>query len=130
MRKVNMIELIQVVSILLFVILISIYHISFDGYLGISEKNWAVVWAIAENGLLLTLSFIVVSRSIGIVRIICRWILTPYFILKLIYHLSCFSGIYLFSIKTWMNFWSFVLVGLIITTLIACINLIYRKDVA
>ena len=124
MRKTNMIELIQVASLLLFVIMISIYHISYDGYLGISESNWAVVWSVGENGLLLTLAVIVSYIASGALKLICRWILIPYFVLKFVYHISCFSGKFLLPVKTWNEIWSYIFVGLVITTFITCLHLI------
>ncbi|HUX57088.1 MAG TPA: hypothetical protein VMV77_08945 [Bacteroidales bacterium] len=128
MRKVNMIEMVEVVSILLFAIVISLYHISYEGYLGLSDKSWAVVWALSVNGLLLTFALIICSLTIGVLKMVCKWVLIPYFILKLIYHISCFAGIYLLSLETWSIIWSFALVGLIITGLIACVNIMKNVD--
>ena len=127
MKKVNMIELIQTVILLLFLIVISIYHISYDNYLGISEKNWSVIWAVAENGLLLTLVIIVNSLITGVVKIVCKWVLIPYFILKLVYHISCYSGFYLVSPRFWEIVWTLALIELIVIGLIYCVYLINKR---
>jgi len=106
-------EAISVVLCLLFAIAISLYHVSYNGYLGLSDKVWGSVWAISENGLALVMSFIVIMFSHGTIRLLFTWLFLPYFTLKLIYHFSCLSGIYLFSPQTWEYIWGIILVLLI-----------------
>lgn len=130
MRKIDLIEVYAVVACLLFAITISLYHVSFDGYLGLSERTWSVVWAVSENGFALILCHIVSIYLCGVVRKVFRYVLMPYFILKLIYHVSCYSGLYLMSKEAWEELWSYVLVVLIIVCLAYCINLIRKDHVA
>jgi len=112
------IETIAVVICLLFAIAISLYHVSYEGYLGLSNRFWGSLWAISENGLSLTLCFLVVIYSYGILQKLFTWLFIPYFSIKLIYHFSCYSKIYLINSEAWRYVWSIVLVALIISSLI------------
>jgi hypothetical protein len=114
MKKLNMIELISYVISLLFALAISLYHVSYDGYLGLSESTWGSVWALSENGFSLTLCVIVFLFTFGILRSLFKYVFIPYFTLKLIYHISCYSGIYICSPDTWIYIWSSVCVLLFI----------------
>lgn len=127
MRKIDMIEFIIVALSLLFAIVISLYHVSYDGYLGLSDKSWSSVWAISENGFSVLMSFIVYVYSYGIIRILFARLFIPYFLIKLVYHFSCFSGIYLVSTKTWMIAWSLMLVVIILVALLYCFRYIKKQ---
>jgi hypothetical protein len=123
MRKVDTIELIAVVVCLLFAIAISLYHLSYEGYLGLSESSWGTVWAISENGFSLSL---VTMIGIGVylsevIRKIFKFVFIPYFILKLIYHYSCYSGKILLPEDSWRNVWSVALVWLLAGTFLICL---------
>ncbi len=126
MRRLNLIEIVPVALGLLFMIVISLYHVSFDGYLGLSEKSWGTVWAIAENGFSLLLCGIVILNTYGVMKIVFKWVFVPYFVLKLIYHISCYSGIYLFSVDTWEVIWGYVLAILFVVMLVYSFILIRR----
>lgn len=128
MTKFDMIEAIAVTGILFFVILLCLYHVSFDGYLGLKESTWNVVWAVSENGLALFLCALTAYFTSGIVREIVIGILMPYFVLKIIYLTSCYSDWYLFSPASWQDIWSYFLVVFFILTLLY--HLILRKYVA
>ena len=117
MKKIDMIEIITVVTCLLFAIAISLYHISYPGYLGLSEKAWSIVWVFAENGLSLAMSVIIAISFFGIIKKMFTWLFIPYFSLKLIYHFTVYSGVYMISPKAWENIWSAVLVLLFISGL-------------
>lgn len=127
MKKTDLIEIIPVAVCLLFAIAISLYHVSYEGYLGLPLKFWRATWAISENGFALVLCFIISLNTIGVMQMIFRWVFMPYFILKLIYHLSCYSGVYLFSVDTWENIWSVILVMLFIVSLVYCLILIRKR---
>ena len=129
MKKIDMIEIVPVALCLLFAIAISLYHVSFDGYLGLSEKFWSAVWAISENGFSLVLCFIVSLYSIGATKILFQYVFLPYFGLKLVYHFSCYSGLYLLPENTWVSIWSIVLVLLFIASLGYCLILIRKRHV-
>ncbi len=116
--KIDIVESVVIVICLIFIIAMSFYHISFNGYLGIGEKTWDVIWAFSENGLLLFMSYLISMLTAGVLRMFFQWIFIPYFSLKLIYHLSCYSGIYLFSPQVWGNIWSVVLVFIFLIFLI------------
>jgi hypothetical protein len=128
MKRVNLIEIVPVALCLLFAVAISLYHVSFDGYMGFSEKSWGTVWAIAENGFSLLLCGIVIINTSGLLSQIFKWVFVPYFVLKLIYHISCYSGIYLFSVDTWRDVWSVVLVIFFIVSLIYTLILIRKRN--
>jgi hypothetical protein len=127
MKKTDLIEIVPVAVCLLFAIAISLYHVSFEGYLGLSLKFWRSVWAISENGFSLALCVLVLIYSSGILNKLIKFVFIPYFALKLIYHLSCYSGIYLFSVDTWESIWSYVLVILFIVSLVYCLILIRKR---
>lgn len=112
------IETIAIIFSLLFIIAISLYHISYEGYLGLSQRFWESVWAISNNGILLTMSFLVVLYSWGVIRLLFTWVFIPYFLIKLIYQFSVYSEIYVFSPKTWEYIWSITLVFIIMTSLL------------
>lgn len=124
-KKIDMIEAIVTAICLLFAVAISLYHVSKDGKFGLSQEQWRVVWAISENGLLLTMSFVIGIFGPGILRNIFRFVFAPYFLIKLIYHFSCFSGIYIISGENWKLIWSSVCVLVIVVSLL--ILLINRK---
>jgi len=112
-----------------FAIAISLYHVSHEGYLGLTDAQWGSVWAISENGLSLSLCFIISVYSCGVLRIISKYVLIPYFIIKLIYHFSCYSGIILLSEEIWGVIWSYILVSLLTVCLIYCLTLTRRNHV-
>ncbi len=126
MKRVNLIEIVPVALCLLFAVAISLYHVSFEGYLGLSERTWGTVWAIAENGFSLLLCGIVIINTYGVMKIVFKWVFVPYFVLKLIYHISCYSGIYLFSVDTWEVIWGYVLAILFVVSLIYTLFLIRK----
>ncbi len=126
MKKTDLIEIISVTLCLIFAIAISLYHVSFNGYLGLSDKFWGSLWAISENGFALTLSLIISFYFSGVMRVIFRYVFVPYFVLKLVYHFSCYSGIYLMNEKSWSNLWGVVLVILFIVGLGYCLILIHK----
>ena len=127
MKRISLIEIVPIVLCLLFAIAISLYHVSFDGYMGLSEKFWGTIWAVAENGFSLLLCGIVIINTSGMIAKMFQWVFVPYFILKLIYHISCYSGLYLFSVDTWEAVWSSVLVILFVIALIYTLILIRKR---
>jgi len=110
-------ETIAVIFSLLFMIAISLYHVSYEGFLGLSNLFWESLWAISNNGILLTMSFLVILYSFGVIRLLFIWVFIPYFLLKLIYQFSVYSEIYIISPKAWESVWSGLLVFIIISTL-------------
>ena len=126
-KKFDWLDLIIVAGCLLFMIGISAYHVSYNGYLSLSNKDWKLVWVVSENFLSLWMCFIIGLFTGGIIKLVFKKILIPYFILKLIYHFSCYSGIYVFSVKTWELIWSFILVGLFVVGGVYSIYLIKRR---
>jgi preprotein translocase subunit SecE len=125
-RKFDLIEILTVSSCLLFTIAISLYHLSHEGYLGLTEKQWGVVWAISEEGLTLTLCTVIFLFATGFIKWFFGGLLV-YLGIKIIYHISCFSSIYLFSKEIWIDLWSIVLVFLLIFSLFYCLYLIKKR---
>lgn len=128
MKKYDMIEIIAVSVCLLFAIVISLYHLSFDGYLGLNRKAWNVIWAFAENGFAFTLSIIISLYLTSLLRLIFRYVFAPYFGIKLIYHFTCLSGIVIFPASVWTVIWSVILVLFFIISLIYVLVLIRKRN--
>jgi|WetSurMetagenome_2_1015567.scaffolds.fasta_scaffold372131_2 hypothetical protein len=126
-RSINSREFYIVFISLLLLIVISLYHISREGFLGLSVAKWSVVWVICENGILLLFSILGGIYFLGLIRKIFRWVFTPYFIVKLVYQFSCFAGVYIFSSATWEVIWSFICVAIIVTGIFLCIRKISNQ---
>lgn len=114
MSRFDWVELLIIVTCLIFTLAISLYHISFNGFLSLSESGWGTVWAISENGLSIIMSIIIAIYSYGSIKKLFKYLFIPYFSLKLIYHASCYSGLYLMSKNAWESFWSIVMIIMII----------------
>lgn len=127
MRKYDLIEACLVIISILFMIVISLYHLSFEGSFGISAKTWNVIWAFAENGLALSLCVIISLYFLGIVKLIFRYVFAPYFAIKLLYHFTCLSGVKILPAPAWEVVWSFILVILFIVTIIYLKVVIHKK---
>ena len=84
-RKMDLFEVFIVLGCLIFTVVISLYHLSDEGYLGLSARFWKVEWSVSENGLLLFMTWIIASLTFGILRNTFLYILMPYFTLKIIY---------------------------------------------
>lgn len=122
-KKFDMIEAVVIVICLLFAVAISFYHIAQDGEFGLSTKQWRAVWAVSENGLSLTMSVVIVIFSYGLIRTIFKYLFIPYFTIKLIYHFSCFAGIYILPAETWSYVWS----GVCVLSIIFGLYLLLKK---
>jgi hypothetical protein len=123
-KKINLIdwsEIIMVSVCLIFAVIMSLYHISYNNYLGISERTWNVVWAVAQDGFSVALCIIISLLSVDIMKIVFRWVFIPYFLIKLIYDFSCFSGNYFLSKSTWVDIWSIVIVVIIMIGAVFCL---------
>ena len=115
------INYILVILCMAFVIVISQYHISFEGYRNLTQEQWHGIWAISENTLALIMCVIIVLNTTEIIKHLFGWFFIPYFIVKLIYQFSCLLGIYIFDPSIWQTIWvkftdivSLGLIGLII----------------
>lgn len=126
LKGTNIVDVIVVMACSLFAIAISAYHLSFNGYLGLGTKQWEIVYILSENSFSLLMCFVIIIGFSGIIRKVF-YIFVGYFIVKLIYHFSCYSGIYLFSPKTWDDIWSVILVFFIIIGCLCVIQLIRRR---
>ncbi len=129
MRKIDLIEIVPVALCMLFAIAISLYHVSFDGFLGLSKHFWGATWAISENGFALMLCWLLSLHVTDIMRAIFKYVFIPYFTLKLIYHFSCYSGIYFLAKETWVFIWSVACICLLISCLVYCLILIHKRHV-
>lgn len=106
----------------LLIITASLYHTSFNGYLKLSKESWDCIWAVSQEGLLIYSFSLVIILSYGKIKTFFKYVLIPYCILKVIYHLSCYAGIYLISIETWEDIFSYLcpvicLIGIILIVL-------------
>jgi hypothetical protein len=121
LKKIEWTEIIMVSVCLLFAVIMSLYHISYGGYLGISERTWNVIWAIAQDSFSVALCLIISLLSVDMMRLVFRWVFIPYFLLKFIYDFSCFSGNYFLEKSTWVDIWSVVVVVIILIGAIFCL---------
>lgn len=118
--RVDPMVLYGVVLPFLFIGGISTYHA-----LGNPTGSWSSVWVISENMLLLSISKLVVILSYeGYVKKIFKYIFTPYFILKCVYHICCYLQIYIVSRQVWKEIWIIVL---ILTFIIGGIIILKRE---
>ena len=117
-QKIDWLEILIVALCIIFATTISLYHISYDGYLKLSSSEWNIVWAISENSITVIMSFLLVIFTAGAMKVLFKWLFVPYFIVKLTYHISCFAQIYLWSKEKWEIIWSTICVVLILSSLI------------
>lgn len=117
----NKMKLLTIGILLIFMIAITFYLISSTGYLNLSIDFWRCVWTIAENGLGLYLCIIVSFLFEGLVKFMLRSILIPFFAIKTLFYISCYTGLYLFSVDTWGLIWTIALIVLILSGLGCCI---------
>lgn len=118
MRQKEKIGLITLIACLVFAIVISIYHVA-----GTETKLWSALWALSENSLMLTMSLYIAYLSEGFLKVFFRWAFPPYFMIKLVYHISCYVGIYLMSPEKWAVLWSGIAVSGLLVGLIYCLIL-------
>lgn len=118
-NSIDIIDALGVIAPLAFVLLIAAYHVS-DSFIVITEEIRNVFWAICINMLFLSVFVYVIIVSYNeIVKGIYKWVLIPYIFLQLIYQISCFSGIYLFSKQTWgAVFGAFIVLAFIVCLII------------
>lgn len=117
MKKRSVIETVVIALILIFAVVICLYHNS--------ERTIQMdkLWVIAENGLQLVMSLFISFLTVGFVKIFFRWVLAPYFVTKLVYHFSCFASIYILPVKVWSDIWSALCVAVMLAGLIYCLIL-------
>ena len=127
MKRFDLTEFLITAICLMFAVIISLYHVSYNGFLGLSDKIWGSVWAISENGFMLTLSIIIILFNYGVIRTLFKYVFIPYFTIKLIYHFSCLSGVYLLAKGAWSNLWSIICVSLFILCLVMCLQIIKKR---
>jgi len=125
--KFEKLEMILILLCFIFAIIISLFHLSFAGFLGLSKERWNVVWAFSENGLGLVMSILLWFFSYGAIKKLFLYLFIPYFLVKLIYHFSCYANIYLWSKEKWDITWSFVCVICILFGLFYFIVAIKQK---
>ena len=105
MTRKDVIGLIVVSVCCLFAIAISSYHVFGD-----HSKKWNIIWAIAENGVLFTIGLYVSYLTEGFIKVFFKWVFAPYALIKLIYDVSCFAGIFLLPPTVWEFLWSKIII--------------------
>jgi hypothetical protein len=125
-KKIDWLEIGIVVIGLILSIAFCSYHVSFNGYLGLTTSQWKLEWATSQNLFSLFMVILIVIAYSGTIHCFFKYVFAPYFIIKLLYHISCYSGLYLFSPQVWEVIWSFIIVALIGIGLIYCIQLIRK----
>jgi hypothetical protein len=114
LKNLDWFEALVKIVCLVFIFSMCLFHISYDWYLGIKQATWETIWAISINGFTLVILILISNLTIGHLSYFFRWILVPYFVLKLVYDFSVFSSIYLISPERWENIWSWFLPALIV----------------
>ena len=127
LKNLDLFEILVKVICLCFVLSMSLFHISYDGYLGMTQKTWNIIWAISIDGFTLTLIIIIANLTSDSLSSFFNQILIPYFVLKLVYDFSVFSSIYLISPERWEIIWSWILPVLIVLSSLRWLYLIHKK---
>jgi hypothetical protein len=120
MERNKLIELIAIVTAIIFAVAMSFYHLFSTESTFLTREGWTLVWAIVENGLPISLCVIISLLTIGSVRFIFRWLFPTYFLVRFIYHLSCYLQIFVVSDKVWNWIWSIEMFALIAISFIIC----------
>jgi hypothetical protein len=128
-KKIDWIEFFGAVAWLLSLTALSLYQMSDVGILKLSNEVRGSVWAFAENSLCLTLVILGILYFPGFLRLLA-WASAPYFLIKMVYHFSCYSGLYLLPKEKWQNLWAYISVFCLILSLLYIIYLIRKKYVA
>lgn len=115
MKRQKVIELIVVALCLAFAVIISLYHKSDR------EGSWSLIWAFSEDGLMLIMSLYIGYLTVGVTRMLFGLILPVYFATKLLYHFSCFAGVYVISPDAWQYVWSILLISILLSGIIYCL---------
>jgi hypothetical protein len=127
MIRKDKIELIAIVTCLLCAVAMCFYNLSSDGFLGLSTKKWNLIWAISENVFPIFLCIGLSFYFEGVIQFLLRWLFVLYFAIRLIYHISCYCNIYMFSPKAWNIIWGIELVLLILSGLFVSIILMIKE---
>jgi hypothetical protein len=127
MKNNKWIEFGSILSCLIFAIAISFFHLSSVGEDGPTPVKWSIIWTISENGLGMSISLLISLLTEGFVKFLFRWIFVPYFIIKLIYHISCYTGIILLPLVVWSWFWSIELIVFFAVMFILCMIYIIKE---
>ena len=120
-KKIDWKEVIIIAPPIIFLIFITMYHLSYYEYMGFPQQTWKSVYAIANNGLFLSLciTIVVLIKAIknntlkNYQRIENMFIIVfiPYFTLKIFYSITCYLDIYICSKEAWESIWSAILVS-------------------
>jgi hypothetical protein len=106
----------------------SMFNLSYEGYCGLSQKTWNVIWSFTENGFALFILILIANLTVSSLSIFIQFVPIPYFIIKLIYHTSCYAGLHLLSSDLWQSAWSYILIIQIIVGIGFYLTLIHSKN--
>ena len=116
-----------IIVISLFEILLALYNLSSDKFLWLSAKAWDFIWVLAENGLAILMAVIIAQLTSGVFRKFILFTLVPYFTVRLVYHVTTYTGIYFMSPKDWSALWSVICVLVFLLGLNYC-RIIIKND--
>jgi len=94
-------EIIAICLTLLSSMALSFYHISKDGFLGLTAIGWAVVWSVAVNILSISFVLYIITKESGLMRKFWGATFLPYFFVKLVYDISAYGHIYILPLQWW-----------------------------
>lgn len=99
-------------------IALSLYHNSYEGFLGLTVVGWNIVWSIAVNFITLSLIVFAMTKAERFERLFLGWVFIPYFIVKFIYDISAYGQIHIFKQNLWNFAWDVLLVDLFLSGLV------------
>jgi hypothetical protein len=123
MRK---LENIAIVLALLSSIALSLYHISEEGFLGLTAIGWAIVWSVAVN--LLSISFVtyIIAKERGLLRWFWGVTFLPYFVVKMLYDLSAYSSLHEVATR-YENYLSLLMIDFVLIGMVFYLIKFYRE---
>jgi hypothetical protein len=91
----------------------------------VNERQHHVLEKLGEIDV--SISLLISLLTEGFVKFLFRWIFVPYFVIKLFYHITCYTGIAFLPLNVWSWFWSLELIIFFITMFILCIVYIIKE---
>lgn len=118
--NIDWVKQLGMVAPLIFMLIIGAYHA------GLFGDKYAIWWTYANHLLIITMGVVIILLTYSEkMRNIYKYVVIPYFALKLFYHLVCNYNWYIVSPKTWQLIWNEVLILVAISGLII---IMFKED--
>jgi hypothetical protein len=110
MKKGDWIENLILILPVIFLAIISVWHAF--GKIGV--QPWSAIYFLSNHLFVIYLASIIYF-TVGIIELqkIMKFLVIPYFVLKIIYQILIWVGVYMGSEKLWEHIWSLILVFII-----------------